>query len=270
LVFFALFSVYPIAKAFQISFYDWNLINPMEQVGFKNYIDVFEDGEFLHSFKVTLQYILMASPISWLLGFFLAVVMNTPFRMRNTLRAVYFIPSVFPVIGVAVAWWVMYQPTGLINNLLGTNIPWMTRGQYAMPGIAIMDIWRASGYYMVLFLVGLQSIPNEFYEAAMIDGANAWQLTRDITIPLMRPVIAFVAIIGMIWGIQVLIPMFVMTGGGPGKATKTLVMLIYHTGMEDWRMGLASAMSVIFFLIVLILTLIQIRYFRVGEIGEVV
>jgi multiple sugar transport system permease protein len=269
LAFFAAFCLYPMLKAMQVSLYDWDLVSPMKFVGLRNYIEALGSSDVRDAFKATFQYIALASPLSWFLGFFLAVTLNDKFPGRDFFRTFFFIPAVFPIIGLALAWWVMYQPNGLINNLLGMNIPWMTRIRYAMPGLAMMDIWRATGYYMVLFLVGLQSIPHEYYEAARIDGANAFQLLTYITVPLLRPVFAFVAIVGIIWGVQILIPMFVMTRGGPGNATTSLVLMIYRKGMIEWRMGFASAISVLLFLLIMVLTVVQLRFFRVGREEEV-
>jgi multiple sugar transport system permease protein len=267
LLFFVIFSVYPMLKAFQVSVFQWDLVTPMKFVGLKNYINLLQSENFIRAFKVTWSYIVLVYPVSWVLGFALAVLLNKRFPGRDFFRTAFFLPTIFPIIGMSLAWWVMYQPTGLVNNLLGRTIHWMTRSKYAMPGIAIMDIWRGMGYWMILFLVGLQSIPNEFYDAAKIDGAGAWQLLRYVTVPLMKPTFSLIVVISLIWGMQVIVPMFVMTQGGPGNATRSLVMLIYQTGIRDWRMGVACAMSVILFFVMLILTVFQLRVFRVHE-GE--
>jgi multiple sugar transport system permease protein len=267
LLFFVTFSVYPMLKAFQVSVFQWDLVTPMKFVGLKNYTDLLQSENFIRAFKVTWSYIVLVYPVSWALGFALAVLLNKRFPGRDFFRTAFFLPTIFPIIGMSLAWWVMYQPTGLVNNLLGRTIHWMTRSKYAMPGIAIMDIWRGMGYWMILFLVGLQSIPNEFYDAAKIDGAGAWQLLRYVTVPLMKPTFSLIVVISLIWGMQVIVPMFVMTQGGPGNATRSLVMLIYQTGIRDWRMGVACAMSVILFFVMLILTVFQLRLFRVQE-GE--
>jgi len=266
LVFFAVFSVYPMLKAFQISFFDWDLVSPMKFAGLKNYASLLSSTSFHQSFKVTWTYIAMVYPVAWTLGFALAVLLRDNFPGRSFFRTAFFLPVVFPMIGVSLAWWVMYQPGGLVDGIIGKTLNWMTRSRYAMPGIAIMEIWRETGYWMVLFLVGLQNIHTEYYEAASIDGASAWQKIRYITLPLMKPVFSLVVIISLIWGMQVIVPMYVMTRGGPGGTTRTLLMLIYETGLRDWRMGAASAMSVVLLLLMLALTAIQLRLFR--ERGE--
>ena len=263
LLFFAVFSVYPMLKAFQVSVFQWDLVSPMKFVGVKNYAGLLQSKNFLQAFKVTWSYIVLVYPASWVLGFTLAVLLNERFPGRDFFRTAFFLPTVFPIIGMSLAWWVMYQPTGLVNNLIGRTINWMTRSKYAMPGIAMMDIWRGMGYWMILFLVGLQSIPGEFYDAAKVDGATAWQRLRYVTVPLMRPVFSLIVVISLIWGMQVMVPMFVMTKGGPGNTTRSVVMLIYQTGIRDWRMGLASAMSVGLFFFMMALTVLQLRLFRV-------
>ena len=261
-IFFGIFSVYPMLKAFQVSLFRWDLVSPMQFVGLKNYVDLLHSENFFQAFKVTWSYILLVYPVSWALGFGLAVLLKEHFPGRDFFRTAFFLPTVFPIIGMSLAWWVMYQPTGLVNSLIGQTIYWMTRSKYALPGIAMMEIWRGMGYWMILFLVGLQSIPGEFYDAAKIDGADAWQRLRYVTLPLMKPIFSLIVVISMIWGMQVMVPMFVMTQGGPGNATRSVVMLIYQTGIRDWRMGSASAMSVVLFFVMLVLTVFQLRIFR--------
>jgi multiple sugar transport system permease protein len=265
LAFFAVFSVYPMLKAFQVSFTRWDLVTPPQYVGLANYVRLLRSPGFLQACKATAYYIVLADPAAWILGFGLAVLLNARFPGRDFFRSVFFLPSVFPVIGMSLAWFVLFQPTGLINQVLGTRIVWLTRSRSAMPAIAIMDIWRAMGYYMVLFLVGLQSIPHEYYEAGKIDGASSWQLLRHITIPLMQPVFALVVVIGLIGGVQVLVPMMVMTAGGPGNATRSVVQMIYQTGFQNWRMGDASAMSIVLFLFLFALTALQLKFFHIGQ-----
>jgi len=265
LAFFAVFSVYPMLKAFQVSFHRWDLVTPMKYVGVDNYLKLLRSPGFLQACKATAYYIVLACPAAWALGFGLAVLLNARFPGRDLFRSVFFLPSVFPVIAMSLAWFVLFQPAGLINQLLGTRIIWLTRSRSAMPAIAIMDIWRAMGYYMVLFLVGLQSIPHEYYEAGKIDGASSWQLLRYITIPLMEPVFALVVVIGLIGGVQVLVPMMVMTAGGPGNATRSVVQMIYQTGFQNWRMGDASAMSIVLFVFLFALTALQLKFFRFGQ-----
>lgn len=262
LLFFAVFNVYPMLKAFQISLFEWDLVSPMKFAGLKNYVSLLSNANFLQSFKVTWYYIVLVYPASWTLGFAVALLLKADFPGRSFFRTAFFLPVVFPIIGVSLAWWVMYQPGGLVDSVVGKTLYWMTRSRYAMPGIAIMEIWRETGYWMILFLVGLQSIHPEYYEAASIDGASPWQVIRYITVPLMRPVFALVVIISLIWGMQVIVPMYVMTHGGPGGTTRSLLMLIYETGLKDWRMGAACAMSVVLLLIMLILTVIQLRLFQ--------
>jgi ABC-type sugar transport system permease subunit len=255
-------------RALQVSFTDWDLLTPEKYIGFDNYIDLATSRDFPKALWATLQYTLLASPTAWLLGFIMAVLLNAPFKGRNLFRTAFYLPVVMPIIGISVAALVLFAPGGFISNISGVDYSLLTRKATAMPSIAGTMVWRASGYYMLLFLVGLQGIPKEYYDAAKIDGANAWQEMIHITIPLLRPVIAYVVIIGTIWGLGVIIPMFIMTEGGPANSTRSVVMLIYQSAMIQWKMGRASAMAIIIFIITVILSLIQLRFFGVGQEGK--
>jgi ABC-type sugar transport system permease subunit len=149
--------------------------------------------------------------------------------------------------------------------VLDLSIPWLTNENTALLGIVMMSIWQAMGWFMVVFLAGLQAIPEEYYEAAKIDGAASWHVLRHITLPLVRPVFAVVVIQTIIAGMKVFTPMFIMTGGGPNNATRSIAMLIYHEGLRDFRMGRASAISIVGFALIIILTIFQLKLFRVRE-----
>jgi len=265
LIFFLVFNVYPIISAFVISFFKFDLFGPMEFVGFANYTKLATDSKFWAAIRVTLSFMVFFGPLAWLIGFILAMLIKDEIIGRAFFRSVFFTPTILSAVAMATAWSLLFRQNGPINGLLGLSVPWLTNQKTALWGIVIMSIWQGVGWFMVVFLAGLQSIPETYYEAAKIDGAGRWHLLRYITLPLLRPVFALVVIQTIIAGMKVFTPMFIMTGGGPNNATRSLAMLIYHEGLRDLRMGQASAISVVGFILVLILTIIQLRLFRVHE-----
>ena len=265
LLFFLTFSVYPVLSALVMSFFKFDLFTPMEWTGLGNYLSLAKDKFFWQAVKVTLTYTVTFGPISWVLGFTLAILIKERIPGRGFFRSVFFAPTILSAVAMATAWSLLLRKNGPINATLGISIPWLTNQDSALWGIVLMSVWQGVGWFMVVFLAGLQGIPDVYYEAAKIDGANAWQLLRSITIPLMRPVFALVVIQTVIGGMKVFTPMFIMTGGGPNNATRSLAMLIYHEGLRDLRMGRASAISMAAFVFILILTIIQLRLFRVHE-----
>jgi ABC-type sugar transport system permease subunit len=265
LLFFLAFSIYPVISAFVMSFFRYDLFTPMEWAGVENYLSLARDKRFWRAIRVTLTYTATFGPISWVIGFSLAVLIKDRIIGRGAFRSVYFAPTILSGVAMATAWSLLLRKNGPINAILGLDTPWLTNQDTALWGIVMMSVWQGVGWFMVVFLAGLQGIPDTFYEAAKIDGASGRQLLRYITLPLMRPVFALVVIQTIIGGMKVFTPMFIMTGGGPNNATRSLAMLIYHEGLRDLRMGRASAISMVGFLFVLILTVAQLRLFRVHE-----
>jgi multiple sugar transport system permease protein len=265
MLFFLMFNVYPMLRAFQISFTQYNLLQTPAYIGTQNYVRVFADPNFRKAALVTVQYILLFGPLSWILGFGSALLLNKSFPLRDFFRSSVFLPSVLSMVAMAVVFKLMLTPMGPVNALLGTTIGWITDKTWAVRGVAMVSIWRSMGYFMILFLVGLQTIPEEFYDAAKVDGAGNWAQFRHITLPLIRPVFAFIVIVTLIRGIMAIGEMMIMTEGGPNNWTRTLVLYIYQTGIRSLKMGRASAMSLIVFVAVLTLTLAQLKLFRVYE-----
>jgi ABC-type sugar transport system permease subunit len=267
LIFFSVFAFWPMLNAAYLSLFDYDLLTPKQWVGLAQYQEVLTSATFLNSVKVTLVYALGVSVPIWVLSLLLAMFLNQNIRFRTFFRSVFFSPIVMPLIVLAIIWSLIYHPSGPFNSVIlgpfGTPaIPWLNSTQHALPAVIIMAIWRAMGYYAVIFLAGLQTIPNEFYEAAKLDGAGQLDLFRWITWPLLRPTTLFVVIISFINALRHFDAIMVMTGGGPADATRVLAVLIYQTGLVFLRMGEAAAMSVLLFLGVLVFTLIQLRLFR--------
>ena len=267
LLFFLIFSVYPMLSAFYYSFTDYDLVSPPVLVGLQNYRNLLTDTDFKQAIGVTLRYTFIFSPLCLIISFLVASSLKDDFKGRDFFRVLFFTPTVLSTIGLATAWRIMLGREGAVNAVLGLSIPWLTDTRYALLGIIMMSLWQQSGYYIMIFLVGLQSIPNEYYDAAKVDGAGTWAITRWITLPLMRPTFALLTIITIIQCVKVFTPMYIMTSGGPAFSTRPAVMLVYQNGFKFWKMGLASTMSVVLFIAMLILTIFQLRLFRIG--GEV-
>jgi len=263
-IFFLIFNTYPMINAFYTSLFKYDLIHK-NFILFKNYADLLTSKLFLKSLMVTGFFVFGAAIFTWVLAFILALILRSKFLFRDLFRAIYFLPNVMSLIALSIIWKVVLQPYGPLNAILGLQINWLTDNRFAMLGIIILAVWRGTGYYMVMYLAGLQAIPQEYYEAARLDGANQWRLFRHITIPLMKPVLLFVIIIFIITAVKSFEPMYIMTGGGPNNATKVLTYMIYETGFKYLEMGKASAMSIIMFAILLIFAVFQIRIFRSEE-----
>jgi ABC-type sugar transport system permease subunit len=265
LIFFLIFSVYPMLSAFYYSLTQYNLVSPPTFVGLDNYRALLTDYNFKRAVGVTLRYTLYFSPLCLVISFCIASLLKDDFRGRDFFRLLFFAPCVLSTIGLATAWRIMLGLNGAVNAALGVRIPWLTDTRYALWGIIMMALWQQMGYYVMISLVGLQSIPREYYEAAKVDGAGGVAVLRWITLPLMRPTFALLAIITIIQCVKVFTPMYIMTSGGPSFSTRPAVMLIYQNAFSFWKMGMASAMSVVLFVAMLVLTVFQVRLFRVGR-----
>ncbi len=261
---FILWFLIPALTAVWLSFQNWNLISPPEYIGFKNFARLADDKLFWQSLKVTVNYTLVSVPLSLVLGFLLALLMNTKVRGIAFFRTVYYLPSIVPAVASAVLWaWILNTEFGLLNALLNyvglPKIAWLQQPEWALPALILMSLWGL-GASMVIYLAGLQGIPESFYEAAKIDGAGRWAQLRYITVPLMSPIIFFNLIIGIINSFQVFTAGFLITDGGPQNATLFYVLYLYRTGFRYLDMGYAATLAWVLFLIILVLTLLVFRY----------
>ena len=258
---FLLFLVGPTIGAFFISTMDWALINDPTFAGLSNFQRLINDSRFWITLRNTAYYVFVRVPINVLISLILAVLLNQNIRGRNFFRTLLFVPVVLSLVSVAIMWRPIVMSSGILNQVLARvgigPIPWITSSRYAMPTIIMIGIWREIGYFMVIFLAGLQSISSHYYEAARIDGASGMQQFFRITIPLVSPTTFFITVVAMIWSFQIFDLTTVLTGGGPRNATNTLVMYIYQQGFQNFRMGYAAALGVVLFFIVLTLTVIQ-------------
>jgi multiple sugar transport system permease protein len=270
LLYFTVFAFYPMANAFYLSLHNYDLLSPPRWIGLQNYQFLFNNAAFLNSLRTTAVYAFGVSVPIWVLSMALALLLNQNIRFRTFFRTVFFAPIIMPLVVLAVIWTLLYHPFGPINTvilapILNGSIPWLNSSQHALLAVVILAVWRATGYYAVIFLAGLQNIPNEYYEAARLDGAGSWALFRFITWPLLRPTTLFVVVVSIINALRHFDVIWIMTGGGPGDATRVLSVLIYETGWVFLRMGRAAAMSVVLFSLALIFTVIQLRLFRSND-----
>ncbi|TAK22833.1 MAG: sugar ABC transporter permease [Chloroflexota bacterium] len=233
-----------------------------EFVGLNNYLSVLASGEFWLSMNNTLYYAVGVVGLELTAALALALLLNRPLRGLSLYRTAFFAPVVTSTVAVSIVWLWLFDPqTGLFNYILSLlGLPesgWLTDPTMAMPAIILMSTWHQAGYYMVIYLAGLQAIPREFYDAAKVDGAGRWTLFRHITWPLLTPTTLFVLIIGMIGALQAFDAFYVMTQGGPLKATQTMVFYLYQVGFKFYEIGAASAMAYLLFVVIFTLTIIQ-------------
>jgi multiple sugar transport system permease protein len=266
LVLLAVFSILPFFQGMFYSLTDYPLLKSPTFIGFNNFIRLFNDSLFYASLLNTFYYMVVTIVVRIALGLALALFLNQKLRGRTIYRAIFYFPVVAPLATMAIVWrWIFNEYSGLLNaglDLFGiAPIPWLTSTEWAMPSIIIMSIWKTFGWNLVIFLAGLQGIPESLREAAEIDGANTWQTFRHITLPLLRPTILLALVTSTIAASQVFEQVYIMTGGGPGYSTMTLVQMVYTASFQNYEMGYASAVSVILFAIILVFTVIQFKYF---------
>ncbi|MFB5662340.1 carbohydrate ABC transporter permease [Alteribacillus sp. HJP-4] len=260
------FSLLPFIFVFGLSFTEWNGFGTREFVGFQNYIDQFTSPIFRTALLNTLIFSLIYIPGSVVAGLFVALALHK-IKGRNFYRFFYFAPVVTSSVAVGVIWmFLLDSNVGFVNQILavfGINGPdWLTDSAWVLVSIAILSIWWQLGFNMIIFLAGLQSIPATFYEAAEIDGASPFRKFYNITLPLLTPTIFFVTVMAVISSFQVFDQAFVITEGGPGKASYTVVYHIYERAFEYFEFGTSSAATMLLFIIILTFTLIQLHYSR--------
>lgn len=274
LIFIGIFTVYPIFKSIDMSFYtDYNIFTGIvAKRGIDNYVEIFQDPQFYAALKNTALYVVWVVPSSLIISLFIAILLNEIPKVRGLFRTVYFLPFVTSTVAISIVWsWLYHSNYGLINYILGwvglDPINWLNSSEMAMPAVIIMAIWKGLGFNILLLLVGLGNINDNYYKAAKVDGANAWQRFRRITLPLLRPTIFLLTVISVINGFKVFDEVFALFNGRPGPAgsATTLVYYLYRKFYEQYDYGMAAATGIVLFGIVLILTVIQFfgnRYFE--------
>jgi multiple sugar transport system permease protein len=273
MVFFAIFAFYPMLSAFYYSLTDYNLLKPPVFTGLAGYERLLTDSRFLIALKNTFVYAIGSAIPIFVVSLGLALVFSREFRGRNLLRTLYFAPVILAGVVVAMVWRVIYHPYGPLNSILGQlfNIApnWLTERSLAPWSIIGINVWQSVGFYMIIFIAGLQAIPQDFYDAAKVDGANRWQSFWHVTLPLLKPTSLFVMVITLINSFQAFTYQYVMTKGGPSDATNVIGLYVYQSAFQYLRMGYAAAISVVLFIIIIILTLVQLRVTRSEEVSYV-
>lgn len=261
---FLILTAIPVLASFVLSLYDWKLLDQPVFAGLANFRELFTDGLFWKSTLNTVVFVMVKVPVSMAIALFLAIILNRSIPGRNFFRTVVFIPVICSAVSVALIWQPLFeQSSGLLNSIVtffgGQPIPWLSSTKYAMTSVILVAVWKEIGYAMVIFLAGLQGISRTYYEAARVDGANVFQEFFHITVPLISPTTFFVLVTSFISAFQVFDLTSVLTQGGPGNATNTLVMYIFQSAFRNFRMGYASAMALALFVIILVLTVVQNR-----------
>jgi len=264
---FLIFMLFPMIASFGLSFTEYDLLTPMKWVGIKNYQQLWLDQTFWKSLWNTIYYTVGTVPIGVAISLLLAIALNQKILGIRFFRGAYFLPVITSAVAVGIVWQWLYNPDfGLFNYLLrlidirGPN--WLTSTKWAMPAVILVSIWKGLGFNMIIFLAGLQEIPDVYYEAAEIDGANRFAKFLYITLPLLTPTTLFVVVMSIISSFQSFDLIYIMTRGGPARSTSVLVYYLYQCAFEYFKMGYGSAIAYVLFLLVFVATLIQFRFSR--------
>lgn len=274
LIFLLIFSLAPFAFTVWVSLHEWNMLTPISEMpfrGLENYrYLLFDDPLFRETFRNTVYFAIANVGISVVFALCIALILNGPVKFRAFWRAAFFIPYVTVPVAIAIVWRsILNDRYGMLNGLLDfvglPNQPFLDSVSQVMPSMIGIAIWQGVGYYMIIFLAGLQAIPHDLYEAGKLDGASSWGLFWSITLPLLRPTMLFVIVVNTLNSLQIFDLPFVLTEGGPVNSTNTLVLYMYDTTFQFLRVGRATSMAVMLFLVIFVITLIQLRLLRERE-----
>ncbi|WP_275557844.1 sugar ABC transporter permease [Streptomyces sp. 5-6(2022)] len=259
---FLVFTAGPVVAAGVISLLDWNLFSPPHFIGLDNFARLGPDATFWSALLNTAYFTFVSVPLTLLVSLGLALLLNQGLRRMAVFRPLLLLPYATITVAVAFVWVWLYIPhDGLINAVLGgfgiDGPAWLISDDWAMPALILMSVWKSFGFGMVIFLAGLQAIPQQLYEAARVDGASSWRTFRAVTLPLLSPSVFFTVVTSIIGSFQVFDQALVMTDGGPGTSTTTLVMYIYRTGFQNYEQGYAAAQSMVLFAFIVVITAAQ-------------
>ena len=270
-LFYIVIRFYPTFGAIVLSFQNWNLLGAKTWAGLDNYQRLISDPVFWKVFSNTFIYLLLGTPISLIISFTIAYHLDKVSFLHATIRAMYFLPFMTSAVAMAWLWRWFYQPVpiGLFNNILSSlgisQLPFLNSTFSALPSVLAPAVWAGLGFQIIIFMAGLRSIPQSYYEAAQIDGVGSWTILREITLPLLKPTIVFLVVFSSIGFLRIFDQVFNMTTndpGGPLNSTKPLVLMIYDTAFNDFNMGYAAAQTVVLFTILLIVSLVQLYVMR--------
>ena len=270
--FLLLFNIYPMISGLYYSLTRFTLLKPPVFIGLDNFTKLVGDARFINAIKVTTAFILGTTFPKWALSLALALLFRGRFRFKETYKVLYFTPALLSGVVISLVWKLLYHPSGLLNVIIGpivnkAEIFWLGSRHLAPFAIMIVNNWSGIGYLMLIWLAGLVGIPREFYEAASIDGANKWHSFWNITLPLLKPTLVFILVTSMIGAFQSFNLQFVMTAGGPNDATTTVALLIYQHGFQYFKMGEAAAMAIFMFVVIISITIIQMRLLKAEEVS---
>lgn len=259
----AAFLLLPTLVVVWLSLCRWDLLGPIEFVGLDNWRSVLTDGTFGHSLLVTLLFVALVIPVQTALGLAAATLLVRGLPGTVLFRTIYVIPWICAPLAIGVLWHWMLAPTdGAVNALLGQRVEWLTDPSLALPVVAAVSVWTNVGYVALFFMAGLLAIPGDVHNAARVDGATAWQRFRRITLPMLRPTFFFVLVTGVVSAVQTFDTVYALTSGGPQNRTDLAAHRVYAEAFEAAHVGRSAAMSLILFLILVTITVIQHRYFR--------
>lgn len=266
LVIFSFFVFYPLLKSFYHSFFELDLIGTSTYIGLGNYQRMITDYDFINSLKVTFIYLIGAVPVRAALALGLALLLNAKLKGLAIYRTVFFMPTMISIAAASIVWMWLYHPNeGLFNSILAffgqSPKRWLTDPKLALYSIILMTLWKTTGYYMIIFLAGLQGVPEELYEAAKLDGAGAIKVFLNVTWPLISPTTFFILVVSSIDAFKLFNPVYIMTKGGPLQSTRVIIFYLYQQAFEFFRMGYASALAIVVFAILILFTIVQ---FSVG------
>jgi len=269
ILFFMIFKYGPMAWAIWLGFTSYDMVNQPRFVGLENFVGLVQDPVFIQALNNTLFYIAGSTLMVTLVALALALAINTRVPGARFCMSGMFLTNIMPIIAVCLVWRFLLHPHGLVNQMLAPfgfgRIDWLTDEAKAMPAIIVVTVWRFAPYFMVVFVAALVAIPAEYYEAAEIDGARRWNGFRYVTLPLILPQVFFVVVVSALLAARIFLMPFLITGGGPGGATRVLSMLVYETGFSYMKMGRAAAISMALFGIAMVFTMLQMRLFMRGE-----
>ncbi|HEY9165521.1 MAG TPA: sugar ABC transporter permease [Candidatus Kryptonia bacterium] len=265
LIYALMFVIFPLLFSVFLIFHRWDGMSAPTWIGLKNLVRLVNDSLFYRSLLNTLQFLLIHIPLQIFFALLFAVALNSVKLLRGFFRAVYFMPVVVSGVVVTIVWLQLYSyDNGILNGILTSihlpRVPWLTSTTFAMPSIAVMATWKNVGLYTIMFLAGLQGIPDEFYEAATMDGASQYRKFVSITIPLLAPTMTLVVVLSTINGFSLFVEPFVMTGGGPLNATLSSVLYVYNQAFSFGHLGYAAALGFVFALVILLSILIQRKF----------
>lgn len=272
LVLFFTFDYLPIFSSFYYSFTEYHVLSPAEWVGLDNYRALMRDAKFWTAVKNSLTYFILIVPMLLTIPLFLAILVNQKLRGIQWFRVIYYLPVVTSMVAVAIVWKYLYHPAGLLNAILQglglqkESVNWLLNPHTALPAVALLEGWKSMGFYMVIYLAGLQSISQELVEAAKIDGANRLRVLWHVYLPQLRPTIAVTLVLSTLASVQMFTSIYIMTGGGPLDSTLSLPLYVYQKAFVELDMGYATAMGMVLWLILMILTFINFKLSRGGQV----